>query len=112
VLNHGFGNYSKISNANRWLKTNSRVEKIAQERKLQSNPEELIRLFDFKMPWESLFERVYKYDIVNTRRNIFQRAEVKDKMRGLKRQLEKFLASRIDFLIEFANKLDYAQNNE
>lgn len=106
VLNHGFSNYSKISNANRWLKTNPRVDKVAQEKKLYDKPEVLIRMFDYKMPWESLYERVYKFDIVNERRNVFKKTEVKEKMRALKRKLEKFLESRIDFLIEFENKLD------
>ncbi|CAI2360571.1 unnamed protein product [Moneuplotes crassus] len=99
VLNFGLYDYTRISNANRWLKTNEIVQKISCEKGIDNNPNAILKEFGYKMPWESLYQKVFKYDIVSAKRSHYPPNSLKSQMAILKNQLEKFLDQRIKILL-------------
>jgi hypothetical protein len=100
-LDHGFGNYKRISNALRWLKQNSKILDYSKEAKIVNDPYRALKELGYKMAWECLYERMYNFEIIKARKSIIDRSKVKKYMIKLKGHLEKFLKSRIDYILSF-----------
>lgn len=60
----GFQNYRSISNSPMWLKTSQKVLDYAKTNNMEDDLLQVATQLNYKMPWESLFERVFDFDIV------------------------------------------------
>ena len=101
VLKYGFNKYLNIANSVIWIKTNPRIIKFVQENNIDiDNTQLIMQHFDYKMLWENLYERVFRFDIVSERK-INIRCNRKKLMWELKTQIEEFLRNRVNFILKF-----------
>ena len=90
-----------IANSVIWIKTNPRIIKFVQENNIDiDNTQLIMQHFDYKMLWENLYERVFRFDIVSERK-INIRCNRKKLMWELKTQIEEFLRDRVNFFLSF-----------
>lgn len=111
VLDHGFNNYRRISNALRWLKTSDKVTNYAAQKGYRDEPHKFLKEMDYKMPWECLYERVFSFDIIKARKDDIPRSEVKNQMMRMKKELELFMKKRIDLILDMSKVIERYQNS-
>lgn len=112
VLDHGFNNYRRISNALRWVITCPKIVEFATEKGFPTEPHRVLKEMNYKMAWECLYERVFSFDIVKARKFEIPRHEVKSEMMRLKKELETFMKHRIELIIDLGTYIESIDQRE